>query len=80
MTGQTQPITVRLRNGLIAVAKLYQGQPTAKTFANRTQAYVCAERMGIGWAVYGRHPFYVCRKPGGTEDTAPPNTGVPFLR
>lgn len=55
-------LTVTLNNGRTAIAKMYQGQPMAKTFANRTQAEKCAKECGPGWAVYhGGRPFFVCR-------------------
>lgn len=50
-------LTVKLRNGLVVLAKMYKGEPTAITYANRRQAYEAAAK--VGGDVYGRHPFYV---------------------
>lgn len=52
-----ETLTVRLNNGLTVLAKLYKGTPCAITYANRTQAYAAAER--VGGTVHGRQPFYV---------------------
>lgn len=53
-------VTKKLNNGVTVLAKLYKGEPWAKTFANRSQANTACEKAGEGWAVfqYGR-PFYV---------------------
>lgn len=55
-------MTKTLRNGIEVTAKPYNGDPSAVTYANRTQAHRAAEKMGDGWTVYqfGR-PFYVGR-------------------
>ena len=64
-------MTKTLRNGIEVTAKPYNGEPSAITYANRTQAHRAAEKMGDGWTVYqfGR-PFYVGRvaKTSPTED------------
>ena len=62
-------LTVALRSGVVVLAKLYHGEPSALMYANRTQA----ERMAakVGGTVhkgFGR-PFYV--RPLGAE----PNPG-----
>jgi hypothetical protein len=54
-------LTVTLRNGFTVTAKLYHGQPSAITYANRTQAERAAAK--IGGTVYHDlryRPFYVC--------------------
>lgn len=57
-----EPITTKLRDGTEVLAKLYHGEPTAMTFANRTQAYKAAERLGPGWVVIQRgRPWFVAR-------------------
>lgn len=58
----TAPLTKKLNNGREVVAKIYNGEPYAVTYANRTQANRKAVELGEGWAVYqfGR-PFYVGR-------------------
>lgn len=50
-------LTTTLRNGLTVLAKLYQGTPSALTYANRTQAERAA--LKVGGTVCGRRPFYV---------------------
>lgn len=50
-------LTTKLNSGITVLAKLYKGAPTAKTFANRSQAYAAAEK--VGGDVVGRLPFYV---------------------
>jgi hypothetical protein len=57
MAKEPQVITAKI-HGRIVLGKLYHGEPTAKTFANRKQAETAAVRFG-GW-VMGRWPFYVC--------------------
>jgi len=53
-------MTTQLWDGLTVLAKMYKGEPTALTYANRTQAQRKAEQLGAGWAVYrGRRAFYV---------------------
>lgn len=49
-------------NGATVLAKLYKGEPSAVTYANRTQAQRKAAELGEGWEVarWGR-PFYVAR-------------------
>jgi hypothetical protein len=44
-----------------ALAKLYKGRATVKTFANRTQANAAAAKLGAHWGVVGRRPFYVVK-------------------
>ncbi len=53
-------LTVKLYNGCTVLAKLYKGSPTAKTYANLTQARAAQVKLGAGWDVccWGR-PFYV---------------------
>jgi hypothetical protein len=55
-------MSVTLSSGARVLAKVYKGAPSAKTFANRTQAENAARIAGDGWVVarWGR-PFYVCR-------------------
>jgi hypothetical protein len=49
-------------SGEEVLAKMYKGEPTAKTYANRTQAHAAATAMGEGWAVIQRgRPWYVKR-------------------
>lgn len=59
-----QILTVKLAsNGIEVLAKDYQGQPSAVTYANRTQAQAAVERLGASeWCIYqsGR-PFFVAR-------------------
>lgn len=65
-------LTTTLNNGLIVLAKLYHGEPSALTYANRRQAYAAAAK--VGGTVHGTSPFYVvppaglclgCRLPSG---------------
>jgi hypothetical protein len=60
---KTAQITTTLRNGITVAAKCENGFVFAKTFANKTQAYQAAEKLGNGWCVYqwGR-PFFVGRE------------------
>jgi hypothetical protein len=57
-------MTKTLRSGCEVTARPYKGEPSAITYANRTQAQRALEKMpeGQGWGVYqfGR-PFYVGR-------------------
>lgn len=39
-------LTYTLRAGLVVLAKLYKGQPSPYTFANRTQAAAAAAKVG----------------------------------
>lgn len=55
-------ITVKLSNGREVLAKLYHGQPMARTYANLMQARRAAEQAGDGWTIIGRWPFYVARE------------------
>ena len=60
---KTKPLTTRLQDGREVLARLYQGEPCAVTYANRTQANRKAAELGPGWDViqgYGR-PFYIRR-------------------
>jgi hypothetical protein len=61
-TTQTAVATVKLRNGLNAIAKDFKGRLEAVTYANRTQAEKAVAKLGHGWEVYhfGR-PFYVVK-------------------
>lgn len=53
------PITTKLSSGVVVLAKLYKGEPSAMTFANRTQAEAAAAKVG-GWVWRGMgRPFYV---------------------
>lgn len=54
--------TVKLKNGVEAVAKTHKGISMAKTYANFSQARAAANKLGPEWEVrcYGR-PFFVCR-------------------
>lgn len=62
-------MTTTLRNGIEVTAKMYHGEPSALTYANRTQAARIAERMGEGWDVYHfGNPFYVGRVREAAED------------
>ena len=45
-------ITTALRNGIEVEAKIYKGKPSAKTYANRTQAQRACFRLGAGWTIY----------------------------
>lgn len=56
------PLTVRLNNGREVLAKMSNGKPYEKTFANRTQAEKALAKAGPGWTIYhfGR-PWYVGR-------------------
>lgn len=64
MKTNTTETTVKLNNGIEVLAKLYKGQPSAVTYANRTQAEMAVAKLGAEWCVYrcgmGR-PFYVAR-------------------
>ena len=55
------PLTKVIR-GIEVTAKLYEGEPYAITYANRTQAQRAVDLLGAGWTVYqfGR-PFYAGR-------------------
>jgi hypothetical protein len=59
----TTPLTVTF-DRFEVLAKLYKGEPSAKTFANRTQANRCAAKLGDPWAVrtFGGRIFYVSRE------------------
>lgn len=56
-------LTVKLRNGVTVLAKMYEGSLYAMTFANRTQAANRAAALGPDWEVrhFGR-PFWVVKK------------------
>ena len=51
-------ISVTLRDGTMVLAKLYEGAPSALTYANRTQAQRAAESIG-GDVIQRGRPFYV---------------------
>ena len=57
------PLTAKLNNGATVLAKLYEGEPYAKTYANRTGAEKAATAAGEGWAVcsFMGRPFYVAK-------------------
>jgi hypothetical protein len=62
-------LTVKLRNGDEVIAKMYEGEPCAKTYANRTQANNKVKELGAGWAVVQRgRPFYVAKREGTPTD------------
>jgi hypothetical protein len=58
---KTEILTTKLRDGRTVLAKLYEGEPSAVTYANLKQAQAAADKHG-GW-VAGRWPFYVCFDP-----------------
>lgn len=46
-------LTTKLnRNGIEVLAKLWKGEPSAVTYANRTQAQTAAAKLGAEWCVY----------------------------
>jgi aromatic ring-opening dioxygenase catalytic subunit (LigB family) len=51
-------LTYTLRSGLVVLAKLYHGEPSPMTFANRTQADKAARKVGGTVHHIGR-PFFV---------------------
>jgi hypothetical protein len=57
-------ITTTLNNGRTVLAKVFEGDVVAKTYANRTQALKALELVGEGWTIFrgewGR-PFYVVK-------------------
>ncbi len=58
-------LTVKLHsNGREVLAKLYKGEPSAVTYANRTQANKRALELGPGWFVsnFMGRPFYVVKE------------------
>jgi hypothetical protein len=59
-----KPLTTKLNNGRVVLAKLYKGEPSAVTYSNRTQAVKKVAELGPGWDVrqFGR-PFYVAVAP-----------------
>jgi len=52
------PLTAKLKSGDIVLAKLYEGQPSAITYANRTQAEKAADKVG-GTVIQRGRPFFV---------------------
>lgn len=44
-----------------ALAKTYKGRLVAKTYANLAQANAAAAKLGAGWGVVGRRPYFVVR-------------------
>jgi len=54
-----EPLTTELRDGRVVLAKLYEGSPSAITYANLTQARRAAEKAGPQWYVSGFRPFFV---------------------
>lgn len=47
----------------MVLAKMYQGEPSAVTYANRTQAEKKQQALGVGWYVhrgFGR-PWFVVK-------------------
>ncbi|HJY45280.1 MAG TPA: hypothetical protein VJ301_11710 [Propionibacteriaceae bacterium] len=66
MTTNTPPLAVKLNNGLVVLAKLYHGAPSALKYANRTQAEKAAH--AVGGTVRGHRPFYVTPPPACVED------------
>jgi len=62
----------RRGGGATVLAKLYKGSPSAKHFANLTQARAAAAKAGECWHVMAGHPFYVARyNPDGSLWFAP---------
>lgn len=59
MTNQAEPLT-KTHRGTEYLAKLYKGEPSLVTYANRTQAYAKLAALGAGWEVvqHGR-PWFV---------------------
>lgn len=57
-TSGNAPLTTKLNNGVEVLAKLYNGEPSAMTFANRTQALNAARKYG-GWVWQSGRPFFV---------------------
>jgi len=60
---ENEPLTTRLNDGRTVLAKMYEGEPYAVTYANRTQAAKRVALLGPGWYV-GRglgRPFYVVK-------------------
>lgn len=60
----SQILTVRLRNGREALAKISGGELVAITYTNETQAAAKAKLLGSGWTVsrFTGRPFYVVRE------------------
>lgn len=57
---ESKPLTTTLRDGTTVLAKMYDGSPSAVTYANRTQAEAAATKYG--GEVYrtpGGVPFYI---------------------
>ena len=52
-------IEARLNDGTVVLGKLYKGEPSAKTYANRTQARTAADREPDGYVIQRGRPFYV---------------------
>ncbi len=52
-------IEVTLRDGTVVLAKLYKGEPSALTYANRTQAENAARKEPDGEVIQRGRPFYV---------------------
>jgi hypothetical protein len=52
------PITYKLNNGIVVLAKLYKGTPSPYTFANITQAKNRAATVG-GVVIQCGRPFFV---------------------
>ena len=64
-------LTATLNDGLVVLAKLYNGRPAALTFANRTQAERAAAKVPGARVHKGMaRPFYVCppEEPTPTQD------------
>ncbi len=52
-----RPLTTTLNDGTVVLAKLYKGEPSALTYANRSQANKAAAK--VQGDVIGTRPFYV---------------------
>jgi hypothetical protein len=59
----TNQPTVKLRDGRVVYAKMYKGELTAMTYANRRQVYAKVAELGAEWQVTGLHPFYATYMP-----------------
>ena len=53
-----ESLTTTLSSGVVVLAKMYKGRPSAKTFANRSQANKAAEQVGGEVIGLGR-PLFV---------------------
>jgi hypothetical protein len=63
MTTRVPLLTTKLNNGTVVLAKMYAGEPSAVTYANRTQAnrkaeFLRADGYSVDVVCFGR-PWYV---------------------